>query len=65
MPAVVACGSREQASKDFKKALATPDILPILLVDSERQLTRMLCGAISWFGINGYALHLLLRSKLI
>lgn len=40
MPAVVACGSREQAFKDFKKALATPDILPILLVDSEAPVNQ-------------------------
>jgi hypothetical protein len=40
MPAIVACGSRDQAYKDFKKALVTPDVMPMLLVDSEAPVTQ-------------------------
>lgn len=35
MPQIIPCGSRDQAYRNFCRALADPDVLPILLVDSE------------------------------
>lgn len=42
MPEVVACGSRVQAYRNFEIALnlAAPDVLPILLVDSEAPVSQ-------------------------
>ncbi|MCB0064764.1 MAG: DUF4276 family protein [Caldilineaceae bacterium] len=42
MPKVVACGSRDQAFRDFKTALkqSQPDSFPLLLVDSEDPITK-------------------------
>ena len=42
MPSVLACGSRNEAYSDFCTAVmqAVPDVLPLLLVDSEDAITQ-------------------------
>lgn len=40
MPEVVPCGSRDQTYKNFQRALANPDVWPILLADSEAPVSQ-------------------------
>ena len=39
MPAIVACGGRQEAYSDFKKALSDEDCVALLLVDAEAPVT--------------------------